>query len=148
MHMFLQCIYFKVWPDSLMNYVALPGHLSLSLPCHTSTDKPYCGIINVRDGSILVTIPINQKFTSSTNYEDWSTFIIHNKYSTKLHRQKRYFFKKVDNTKKLSITNLSDSIVHWSSSHESDSTSSSVLRTQPAGLPISSGNGDGWNRKC
>lgn len=53
------------------------------------------------------------------------------------------FKKKVDNTKKLSITNLSDSIVHWSSSHESDSTSSSVLRTQPAGLPISSGNGDG-----
>lgn len=51
--------------------------------------------------------------------------------------------KKVGNTQKLSITNLSDSIVHWSSSHDSDSTSSRVLRTQPAGLPISSGNGDG-----
>lgn len=55
--------------------------------------------------------------------------------------------KKSRNPRKLAVVDLNGSIVHWSRGQERDSTSARVLRTQPAGLPISSGNGDGWNWK-
>lgn len=55
--------------------------------------------------------------------------------------------KKSCNLRKLAPVDLNVSILYWSSGQERDSTSARVLRTQPAGLPISSGNGDGWNRK-
>lgn len=61
--------------------------------------------------------------------------------------EKKKLTKESCNPRKLALVDLNVSIVYWSSGQERDSTSARVLRTQPAGLPISSGNGDGWNRK-
>lgn len=57
--------------------------------------------------------------------------------------EKKVNNKKSRNPRKLAVVDLNGSIVHWSSGQERDSTIARVLRTQPAGLPISSGNGDG-----